>query len=84
MRRQCGTNNRVPWWAFADQCKPEVIPGAREESASSAWLAATAMNARDTTKVYIWRLDTGREPALYRKCHSHNTPGKRHMYQCKV
>ena len=34
-------------------------PGAREESASPAWLAAPAMNARDTTKVYIWRLDTG-------------------------
>ena len=31
----------------------------REESASPAWLAAPAMNARDTTKVYIWRLDTG-------------------------
>ena len=42
-----------------DPCKPEVRPGAREESASPAWLAAPAMNARDTTKVYIWRLDTG-------------------------
>ena len=59
-------------------CKPEVIPGAREESASPAWLAAPAMNARDTTKVYIWRLDTRCGPTLYRKCHSHNTPGKRH------
>ena len=29
-------------------------------------------------KLYIWRLDTGRWPALYRKCHSNNTPGKRH------
>ena len=28
----------------------EVRPGAREESASPAWLAAPAMNARDTTK----------------------------------
>ena len=28
----------------------EVRPGDREESASPAWLAATAMNARDTTK----------------------------------
>ena len=25
---------------------------------SPAWLAAPAMNARNTTKVYIWRLDT--------------------------
>ena len=38
-----------------DPCKPEVRPGAREESASPAWLAAPAMNARDTTKVYIYR-----------------------------
>ena len=40
-------------------------PGAREESASPAWIAAPAMNARDTTKVYIWRLDTGSGPTLY-------------------
>ena len=39
---------------------------------------APAMNACDTTKVYIWRFDTGFGPTLYRKCHSHNTPGKRH------
>ena len=30
--------------------KSEVRPGGREESASSAWLAASAMNARDSTK----------------------------------
>ena len=74
----CGTNNRAPQWTFTDPCKPEARPCAREESASPAWLAAPAMNARDTTKVYIWRLDTGCGPTLYRKCHSHNTPGKRH------
>ena len=78
MKCHCGTNNRVPWWTFTDPCKPEVVPGAREESASPAWIAAPAMNARDTTKVNIWRLDTGCGPTLYRKCHSHNTPGKRH------
>ena len=50
-------NNRAPQWTFMDPCKPEVRPGAREESASPAWLAAPAMNARDTTEVYIWRLD---------------------------
>ena len=44
-------------WTFTDPFKPEVRPGAREESASPAWLAAPAMNAHDTTKVYIWRLD---------------------------
>ena len=51
MHRHCGTNNRAPWWTFMDPCKPEVRPGAREESASPAWLAAPAMNARDTTEV---------------------------------
>ena len=59
MHCQCGTNNRAPRWTFTDPCKPEVRPGALEESASSAWLAAPAMNAGDITKVYIWRLDTG-------------------------
>ena len=78
MHCDCGTNNRAPRWTFTDPCKPEVRPGAREEWTSPAWLAAPAMNARDTTKVYIKRLDTGCGPTLYRKCHSHNTPGKRH------
>ena len=44
------TNNRSPRWTFTDPCKPEVRPGAREESAFPAWLAAPAMNARDTIK----------------------------------
>ena len=78
MHCHCGTNNRVSRWTFTGPCKPEVRPGAWEESASPVWLAAPAMNARDTTKVYIWRLDTGCGPTLYRKCHSHDTPGKRH------
>ena len=72
-----GTNKRAPRWTFTDPCKPEVRPGAREESVSPAWLAAPAMNACHTTKVYIWRLDTGCGPTLYRKCHSHNTPEKK-------
>ena len=74
----CGTNNRAPWWTFTYPCKPGVRQGAREESASPAWLAAPAMNARDTTKVYIWRLDTWCGPTLYRKSHSQTTPGKMH------
>ena len=78
MQRHCGTNNRTPRWTFTNPCKPEVRPGAREESASPAWLAASVIIARDTTKVYIWRLDTGYGPTLCRKCHSHSTPGKRH------
>ena len=44
MHRHCGTNNIAPRWTFTDPCKPEMRPGAREESASSAWLAAPAMN----------------------------------------
>ena len=50
MHSHCGTNNRAPRWTFTDPCKPEVRPGAREESASPAWIAAPAMNACDTTK----------------------------------
>ena len=65
MHCHCGTINRAPRWTFTDPYKPEVRPGAWEESASPAWLAAPAMNALDTTKEYIWRLDTGRGPTLY-------------------
>ena len=50
MHCHCGTNNRAPRWTFTDPCKPEVRPGAREESASPAWLAAPAMNARENRK----------------------------------
>ena len=49
MHCHCGTNNRAPRWTFTDPCKPEVRPGAQEESASPTWLPAPAMNARDTT-----------------------------------
>ena len=56
MHCHSGTNNRAPRWTFTASCKPDVRPGAREESASRAWLAATAMNARDKMKVDIWRL----------------------------
>ena len=59
MHCHCGTNNRAPRWTLTDPCKPEARPAGREESASPAWLATPAMNARDTTKVNIWRLDTG-------------------------
>ena len=80
MHRQCGTNNRAQrcTWTFIDPCKPEMGPGAQEESASPALLATPAMNARNTTNVYIWRLDTGCGRTLYMKFHSHNTSGKRH------
>ena len=39
MHCHCGTNNRAPRWTHTDPCKPEVRPGAREESVSPAWLA---------------------------------------------
>ena len=54
MHHHCGTNNRAPWWTFKDPYRPEVRPGAQEESAFPAWLAAPTMNARDITKVYIY------------------------------
>ena len=50
MHCHCGTNNRAPRWTFIDPCKPEVRPGAWEESASPAWQAAPAMNARTQQK----------------------------------
>ena len=80
MHCHCDTNNRAPRWTFTDPCKPEARPGAREESASPAWLAAPAMNACDTTKgIYGGlTLEAWCGPTLYRKCHSHTTPGKRH------
>ena len=40
--------------AKRDKTRIVVRPGAREESASPAWLPAPAMNACDTTKVYIY------------------------------
>ena len=52
MHCHCGTNNRAPRWTFTDPCKSEVRLGAREESASPAWLAAPATNARDTQNRY--------------------------------
>ena len=77
MHCHCGTNNKAPRWTFTDPCTSGVRPGAREESVSPAWLATSAMNARDTTEVYTWRLDNGYGPTLYRTCHSYNTPGKK-------
>ena len=68
-----GGHSRTPANQRWDQ-----VPG--EESASPAWLAAPAMNACDTTKVYIWRLGTVCGLTLYRKCHSHNTPGNSFSY----
>ena len=50
MHCHCGTNDRAPRWTFTDPCKLELRPGAREETASPAWLAAPAMNDCDTTK----------------------------------
>ena len=67
MHCHCGTNNRAPRWTSTDPCKPEVRPGAGEESVSPAWLAAPSMYVRDTTKVYIWRLDTWCRPTRGRK-----------------
>ena len=37
MHCHCGTNNRAPRWTFTETCRPEMRPGAREESPSPAW-----------------------------------------------
>ena len=50
MHCHCGTNKRAPRWTFTDPYKPEVRPGAREESASPAWLAAPAKKIREPHK----------------------------------
>ena len=66
MRCHCDTNNRPPRWTFTDPWKPEVRLGARDESASPAWLGAPAMNARDTTlreKSSFHTKETYRKPA---------------------
>ena len=43
--------NRAPRWTFMDPCKPEVRPGAREESASPAGLA----DKNEAVQVCGWR-----------------------------
>ena len=53
MHFHCGPNNRAPRWTFTDPCKPEVRAGAREESASPAWVAAPAL-----TKTKILKINT--------------------------
>ena len=77
----------VLWlWHFLYSVRPHPVSSlhictfvvSRAFMAGAASQAGPAMNARDTTKVHIWRLDTGCGRTLYRKCHSHNTPGKRH------
>ena len=78
MHCQCGTNNRAPRWTFTDPCKPEVRPGAREESASPAWLAAPVMNPIDTTKGKYEHFLLGLIPGVTLKIDSHckkNPPG---------
>ena len=65
MHCHCGTNNRAPWWTFTDPCKPEVRPGAREESASPAWLAALLFQI----VILQWR---NRNCSLYIHYHSAN------------
>ena len=41
----CVTNNRAPRWTFTDPCKPEVRPGAREESALNLIKYKAKMNS---------------------------------------
>ena len=51
----------------------------RGETRCPGGVSVSCLASRTCNKsVYIWRLDTGRGPTLYRKCHSHNIPGKMH------
>ena len=55
MHCHCGTNNRAPRRTFTDPCKPEVRPGAQEESASPSWLAAIAIRTFEIVyKEVLW------------------------------
>ena len=50
MHCHCDTNNREPRWTFTDPWKPEVRPGAREESAVGMILClATSKSHLDPT-----------------------------------
>ena len=77
MHHHCGTNNRAPRWTLTDPCKPEVRPGARVVSVSCLASRTRHECPRHNESVYM-EADTGRGPSLYRKCHSHNTTGKRY------
>ena len=78
MHCHCGTNNRAPRWTFKDPLRT------RGETRCPGWVSVSCLASRThhecprNNKGYIWRLDTGFGPTLYRKCHSHNTPGKKH------
>ena len=51
MHCHCGTNNRAPRWTLQTRGETRCPGGV----SVSAWLAAPAMNARDTTKgIYIY------------------------------
>ena len=50
MHCHCGTNNRAPRWDIHGPLQTRGETRCPGKSASPAWLAAPAMNARDTTK----------------------------------
>ena len=75
MHCHCGTNNGAPRWTLTNPCKPEVWSG----GVSVSCLASRTRHEcqRHNESVYK-EANTGCGPTLYKKCHSHNTPGKRH------
>ena len=75
MHCHCGTNNRAPRWTFMDPCKPEVRPGAREESASPAWLAAPAkfQMGHDESRRTVDKIFNSLYMNMYRQIYDWNT-----------
>ena len=73
MNCHCRTKNRAPRWTFTDPLQTRGETRCPGGVSVSCLASRTAMNACDTTKVYIWRLDTWYGPTLYRKCQRHIT-----------
>ena len=53
MHCHCGINNKAPRCTFTNRCKPDVRPGAREESASPSWLSAPSWMPSTQERVYM-------------------------------
>ena len=47
--------NTMPPWKLMDPWKPEVGPGAREETASPVWLAIQVRHVWDTANMYAYK-----------------------------
>ena len=78
MHCHSGNNNRAPRWTFTNPCKPEVRPGAREESASPAWPAAPQWMPATQQKCIYWGLTLDVDRHYIGSVTATNTQGKMH------